>query len=226
MFNWPVSPVFSTAYIPLEEMDPVVQELFTYNPDKASEYLAEAGYPNGFETTLVVQPYPHNTEVVLQVQSYLADVGIIITIESPEPTTYSSISDTQAYEHMLHAFESVDRLTNPWSVQHDGWRGALAERGNVGRVRDDIAYELYERHQLTEDPVEATAIHREQTRRSAELRWEIVLPMPYDFTFWQPWVKRFSGEISRAHWDTMGMNHLIQYLWLDQNLKYQITGQR
>jgi len=226
MFNWPISPVFATAYMPLEEFDQVAQELFEYHPDKAREYLAEAGYPNGFETSLTVAPYPHNTEVALQVQSYLADVGIDITIETPEPTTYTSIHETQEYEHMLHNFASVDRLTNPWSVQHDGWRGALAERGNIGRVRDDVAFELYDRYQLTEDPDEAVAIHQEQTRRSAELRWEIVLPMPYDHTFWQPWVMRFSGEVSRAHWDAMGMNHLVQYIWLDQDLKYQITGQR
>ena len=41
-----------TFYTPLEKMPKEVQENFSYNPELARQLLAEAGYPNGFETTI------------------------------------------------------------------------------------------------------------------------------------------------------------------------------
>lgn len=51
---------------------------YGYNPDRARQLLAEAGYPNGFETQLVytVGRYPLDKELGEIVASYLEAVGI------------------------------------------------------------------------------------------------------------------------------------------------------
>jgi peptide/nickel transport system substrate-binding protein len=58
---------------------------YTYEPAKAKQLLAEAGYPNGFETSIIYPPAPYADEnVVLAVQSYLAAIGINAKLDKVE----------------------------------------------------------------------------------------------------------------------------------------------
>ncbi|MBN1190453.1 MAG: hypothetical protein JXA46_11920 [Dehalococcoidales bacterium] len=52
----------------------------SYDPDKAKTLLTEAGYPNGFETTIIVGTHLTG-EHITTIQSYLAAVGIKTNIE-------------------------------------------------------------------------------------------------------------------------------------------------
>ena len=49
---WPVSKFLPSMYTPLNQMPQAVQDLYTYNPTKAKQLLSDAGYPNGFDTTV------------------------------------------------------------------------------------------------------------------------------------------------------------------------------
>ncbi|MDR7434815.1 MAG: ABC transporter substrate-binding protein [Armatimonadota bacterium] len=68
-------------------------KVYEYNPKKAKELLAEAGYPNGFEATLHFAPgrYLMDTEVVEAVQSYLAAVGVRVKIIRMEWGAYQAV---------------------------------------------------------------------------------------------------------------------------------------
>jgi peptide/nickel transport system substrate-binding protein len=47
-----------------------------YDPAKAKQLLVEAGYPNGFTTTITPDPQTYDSNAVLAIQSYLSKVGI------------------------------------------------------------------------------------------------------------------------------------------------------
>ncbi|MFO7544010.1 MAG: glutathione ABC transporter substrate-binding protein [Trueperaceae bacterium] len=88
----PVSPgVF--GYTPVGNYD--------YDPEKAKALLAEAGYPDGFSTTLYSPNgrYLQDIQISEAIQSQLAEVGIDATIETLEWAAYLAKTNVPAAEN-------------------------------------------------------------------------------------------------------------------------------
>ena len=63
------------------------EEAYGYDPERARELLAEAGYPDGFEFTLIANPwagFPELTQVSEALTIYFAEVGIDVVMEEVE----------------------------------------------------------------------------------------------------------------------------------------------
>jgi peptide/nickel transport system substrate-binding protein len=77
---------------------------FEYDPEKSIDLLEEAGYPNGFNTTLwvmpVSRPYMFDPPKIAEaIQSYLADVGINVELYQIDWSTY--LEETENGEHPM-----------------------------------------------------------------------------------------------------------------------------
>jgi ABC-type transport system substrate-binding protein len=79
---------------------------YEFNPTKARQLLAEAGYANGFRATLHYAPgrFLLDTEVVEAVQSYLAAVGVQMEIIRMEWGAYQAVLRKNVKETAVQMF--------------------------------------------------------------------------------------------------------------------------
>ncbi|MBQ1762707.1 MAG: glutathione ABC transporter substrate-binding protein GsiB [Aquincola sp.] len=88
-----------------------------YNPAKARELLKEAGYPNGFESTLW-SAYNHTTaqKVIQFVQQQLGQVGIKLQVQALE-----------AGQRVARVESAQDPATAPVRMYYVGWSSSTGE---------------------------------------------------------------------------------------------------
>jgi ABC-type transport system substrate-binding protein len=76
---------------------------YDYDPERARELLAEAGYPDGFSTTLYSPSgrYLQDIQIAEAIQSMLAEVGIQAEIETLEWSAYLSATNQPAESNVV-----------------------------------------------------------------------------------------------------------------------------
>jgi peptide/nickel transport system substrate-binding protein len=85
---------------------------YAYDPQKARQLLAEAGFPSGFDTTLWVMPvsrgyFPKPKEAGEAIQSFLTAVGIRARIVSFDWTTYLAKTDAGEADLFMYGTTNV-----------------------------------------------------------------------------------------------------------------------
>jgi ABC-type transport system substrate-binding protein len=83
-----------------------------YDPEKAKQLLTQAGYPDGFSTTIVVMPITSTgKDIFIALQSYLAAVGIKAELDFTEsfPAYMESVNSKHS---MLNAMQLTDNNAN------------------------------------------------------------------------------------------------------------------
>ena len=77
---------------------------YDYNPEKAKELLAKAGYPDGFEVTLQTQAssYGPDKEINQVIKQNLEQVGIKVNLEIVEPAKFQEVHKGKNFPGLLY----------------------------------------------------------------------------------------------------------------------------
>ncbi len=99
---YPVNKQVASLYQPLSGMPQAVQDLFKYNPDKAKQLLKDAGYPNGFKTSVITVNTAERVDELSIFKGMWAKVGIDLAIDPRESGVYTSIANARSHENMIY----------------------------------------------------------------------------------------------------------------------------
>jgi peptide/nickel transport system substrate-binding protein len=135
---------------------------YTYDVTAAKKLLADAGYPNGFETTLsfrdVVRPYlPNPKQVAQDIQSQLAKIGITVKIVQEESGTFlaNTSADKEAM-YMLGWGADYPDATDFYDYHFASFKG-------FGTLYDDIVKEVRAAGQSSDPAARQTAYDQVNT---------------------------------------------------------------
>ena len=207
---------WGVPYIYYTDKQPTLAQLgpwWQYRPAEAKKLLAEAGHPNGFDTTLFYYEYfPQMTSQVQLVQQDLKrNLNINVKITKLDYTTYYGRYVDSKWDGMAWGFQSghaigLDERT--YQYLHS------KSTKNFFRVNDPVIDELTTK--LRQTP--ALADQRAMTKKIVDREFDQVLRMwmPYDngFMVFQPYVRNAAaGALRRT--DGYG-SPAISRVWLEK----------
>ena len=196
----------------MEKLPKEAQELYKYDPDKAKKMLADAGYPDGFETEFyIASDVPRDVGFASLLQDEWAKIGVKVNVVSQDYTTYRGFRDTFTYEDAIicgtQIGNAVGSVTNLLAT--DAWLNyAKYSSPRVDELAKQIAAEM--------DPVKQDALIKEAAVIATIEVSNIGAYLTPQGDFWWPWVKNFYGEVSIEDGTFGG---LTPYSWIDQKMK-------
>lgn len=214
LHTYPFPPSFKDVYIPLEKLPPSIRELYSYNPEKAKKLLNEAGYPNGFTfKAQIFSGSPSLLDEAVMVSAYLAKVGVNMEIETMDyPSYYSMMLRKQHAEGYFFAND----YGGPYSGirknfgTNQTWNPHMMSDPYVDKTWDDIVTNPDYTEKQASEALKKLILHiMEQVPC-------IILPTPYFYTAWWPWVKNYYGELRVG---AQRAAPILARIWIDQELK-------
>jgi len=138
-------------------------EDYNYSPERARELLAEAGYPNGFDTELWVMPvsrgyYPDPTKVGEAIQADLAAVGINAKIVTYDWGTY--LDKVDEGEGAIVMLGWMPDFPDPDNYLFTFF-GPGSKQWDSDMIPDQHLYELLLAAKAEKDPVERERLYYE-----------------------------------------------------------------
>ena len=179
---------------------------FEYNLEEAKKLMGEAGYANGFETTLSPYPRMRYEQAADLLASQLAKLNIKATIDKKEYGAFVSTVWGGKYDGIG---------VNPWSTKEDPdfylFTMFHSKGGNNWcRINDTKLDSMIEEQRKTLDKQKRIKIIQDIQRYLAEQMYTIPATYPIGYAFRQPWVMNF-GLVGSYTW-----GDAFEVTWLDK----------
>ena len=200
----------------------MAKTMMEFHPDTAKKLLAEAGYPDGFTTSLLIIEI--DVEYANLLVSMFADIGVDVKLIVAEKTKFRSLTGKRAYEALHLRSGTMVGWAERWAYLSPPDKESSRRNSNTNDYWDAYVSPAMGRGYDVYSDVEArNAIIRDYIPYTMWQGWWINVPAPWNFVVWQPWIKNYTGEDSVGYRNTKSF---AQFVWLDLDLKEDMTGRR
>jgi len=207
-----VTPAWTGWYIPFAQWPQAQKDEFAYNPTAAKQLLAAAGYPNGFNTT-VIAPSNYDLDLLQIYKAYLAAIGINMTIIVTDyPTFLSSDIIAGKYDQMI--YNNTTGYLQPPNRIISHFHSTEPPSGNSCFVKDPAYDAIFDKFSVETDPAQQRALMQQADTYGLTHFFQLAGLPTVEYVLYQPWFKGFQGQVF-YFWTKMS----IARFWIDQPLK-------
>lgn len=202
------------AYIPLEQLPADLQELYDYDPNKAKQMLADAGYPNGFTVDIYSDSTPTQQDNAALLKDEWAKFGVTANIQVHDPVTHTDFTYHRNYKGCaLNGEEITNPVNSLYRFAHTEGYINFAGYSNpeYDALVEKLAAEL--------DPEKQLPLMKEASLILLRECPHIPLYASISGHYWWPWIKNYYGEVSATDG---GVASILHYCWIDQDLKTEL----
>jgi len=209
VLGWPVARG-NPSYTPLENQPAAVQDLFTYDSTKAKQMLSDAGYPEGFTTTISIDSsVPQQTTEATILVAQWAKVGVTLQITAMNTVAINAQRNNKTYKGLIdYPFATSNPLT---PIQY--FVGTTAYSNYKTGEPLDLAANAILGEQ---DSVKRDALVKQFCQDALLDAGFIPMANPANLVCYWPWLKNYYGETDAAYHNQVPM---VARIWIDQNLK-------
>jgi len=209
---WPVSMTsnYLTGYnFPFSQWPASLQAQYAYNPTQAKQLLAQAGYPNGFNTDIVVDS-GWDMSLLGIVQSEFAAINVNMSIKTMDNASWQGFVSSSHSQDALAANSAggmVGRAVEP-IVQLNKW--LPTDAGNWTQIFDPVWNTFATQAAAATTVTQVQQIVQNANLYVAQNHFVISLLNPMGFNLVQPWLKGYSGQVNALS-GNVGASYLFFY---------------
>ena len=209
----PVGEGLKGYYTPFDEWPDEVKKNYAYDPEGARQLLAEAGYPNGFETALVWSS-EGDTGYAEIAAGYWKTIGVDVEIRVLDRPQLIPLLTGGDYGGMAGI---VTGWSHPYGavpvLRHTGHSTSL---WNVPRFKDAELDAMIEAGESATSIAEEQRLASETDMYMIEKHVYLWGPKAGKYMAIQPWVEGYNGEV---HFGGQHRLPILARLWIDSELK-------
>lgn len=164
-----------------------LKDEYRYNPEKARKILAEAGYPDGFQTVCTASSNS-DLELLQIVKSQFMDIGIDMSINTMDMGGFTRFIMSAKHEVAGPSPHGHGVTSAPWQSF------STSSQPNPSTVKDPVFDSMVMELEDIIDPAELSKKCIEVDRYFVEHHWGTSF-FPYvSYNIYQPYLKGYSGE--------------------------------
>jgi peptide/nickel transport system substrate-binding protein len=155
---------------------------------------------------------PEDVDMASIYVAYWKDIGVNVTLQPLEEGSHTSVKYGKTYEHIIYSGRGV---WTPYQfasfVPGHNYNQSAVDDPYVNERHPQLwAYENIGKQNVKNE------ILKDMTEHVLAQAYRILVPLPYAYTIWWPWLKNYYGVQAIGIYNHEVYSH---YVWIDQELK-------